>query len=37
VPRLPGAAFVTDDVETITGPIAIGTRGADGNVWKSAR
>jgi prepilin-type N-terminal cleavage/methylation domain-containing protein len=29
-----GAAFVVGDIANMTGPVAIGTRGADGNIWK---
>lgn len=29
-----GAAFVTNDLSHMTGKVAIGTRGADGNLWR---
>jgi prepilin-type N-terminal cleavage/methylation domain-containing protein len=32
---LPGAAFIVTDITHMTGQIAFGTRGADGNFWKA--
>lgn len=34
---LAGSAFKTTDVASMTGQVAVGTRAADGNVWKAAR
>jgi prepilin-type N-terminal cleavage/methylation domain-containing protein len=31
---LAGAAFQTNDIFSITGRVAVGTRGADGNIWR---
>jgi prepilin-type N-terminal cleavage/methylation domain-containing protein len=33
----PGAALLVGDITHITGSIAVGTRGADGNLWKAVQ
>jgi hypothetical protein len=33
----PGAALQVGDITHITGYVAVGTRGADGNLWKAVQ